>query len=75
MYAEMPAGNMKLFADSVTYLTDKEMTVSIEAKSMDEPTITVSEGKQTLIGNTLMFGLPAVVLIAGIAVTVRRSRR
>ena len=75
MYAEMPAGNMKLFADSVTYLTDKEMTVSIEAKSMDEPTLTVSEGKETLIGNALMFGLPAAVLIAGIAVTVRRRRR
>jgi len=71
----MPAGNMKLFADSVTYLTDKEMTVSIEAKSMDEPTLTVSEGKETLIGNALMFGLPAAVLIAGIAVTVRRRRR
>ncbi len=71
----MPAGNMKLFADSVTYLTDKEMTVSIEAKSMDEPTLTVSEGKETLLGNALMFGLPAVVLIAGIAVTVRRRRR
>ena len=75
MYAEMPAGNMRLFADSVTYLTDKEMTVSIEAKSMDEPTLTVSEGKETLIGNALMFGLPAAVLIAGIAVTVRRRRR
>ena len=75
MYAEMPAGNMKLFADSVTYLTDKEMTVSIEAKSMDEPRLTISEGKQTLLGNALMFGLPAAVLIAGIAVTVRRRRR
>jgi hypothetical protein len=51
------------------------MTVSIEAKSMDEPTLTVSEGKETLIGNALMFGLPAAVLIAGIAVTVRRRRR
>ncbi len=75
MYVEMPEGNMKLFADSITYLTDQEVTVSIEAKPMEEPKITVSAGKQALIGNAIMFGLPALILTAGIVVTVRRRRR
>lgn len=75
MYTEMPSGNMKLFADSITYLTDQEMTVSIEAKSLDEPKLTVSEGKKTVMGNLIMFGLPAVILIAGTVVTIRRRRR
>lgn len=75
MYVEMPKGNMQLFSDSITYLTDREITVSIPAKNMQEPSITVPEGTSALIGNIVMFGLPAAVLIAGIFITVRRMSR
>ena len=75
MYVEMPKGNMQLFADSITYLTDREITVSIPAKSMQEPSITVPEGTSALIGNIVMFGLPAAVLITGIFITVKRMSR
>ena len=75
MYVEMPAGNMQLFSDSITYLTDREVTVSIPAKTMQEPSITVPQGTAALIGNALMFGLPALVLIGGIVITVRRRSK
>ena len=75
MYVEMPSGNMQLFSDSITYLTDREVTVSIPAKTMQEPSITVPQGTAALIGNALMFGLPALVLIGGIVITVRRRSK
>ena len=75
MYVEIPEGNNQLFSDSITYLTDREVTVSIPAKSMQEPSITVPEGTAAVIGNVLMFGLPAIALIAGIVITLRRRSK
>ena len=75
MYVEIPAGNHQLFSDSITYLTDREVTVSIAAKTMQEPSITVPAGTSALIGNVLMFGLPALLLIWGIFITLRRRSR
>ena len=37
--------------------------------------ITVPEGTAAVIGNVLMFGLPAIALIAGIVITLRRRSK
>lgn len=75
MYVEMPEGNMTLFSESITYLTDREVTVSIPSKSMQEPSITVAQGAASAIGRVLMYGLPAAVLVYGIAITLIRRRK
>lgn len=71
----LPSGNSTLFANSMTYLTDKETTVSIAVKSLSTPKITVSESAASALGNLTMFALPAAVLAAGIIILVRRRAR
>lgn len=75
MYVEIPEGNNQLFSESIRYLTDREVTVSIPSKSMKEPSITVPVGAAAIIGRILILGLPAIVIIYGVVMTVSRRRK
>lgn len=74
----LPEGNQKLFSNAITYLTDKEVAVSVEAKSVSTPQLAdgeMSDGFASVVGNITMFLIPAVFLIAGIVVWSRRRAR
>lgn len=74
----LPEGNQKLFSNSVTYLTDKEVAVSVDAKSLSTPQLAegeMSTAFASTVGNITMFLIPAVFLIAGIVVWSRRRAR
>ena len=71
----LPAGNDRLFANAITYLSDETDRISIPAKSMEEPMISLSSAQVLAIGNLLMAGLPLAVIAAGAFIFVRRRRR
>ena len=71
----MPEGNMALFAESISYLADRQITVSVPAKSMMNATITVSEKTANLLGNVYMFVIPGVILAAGAFLMIRRRAK
>lgn len=71
----MPEGNKALFAESISYLADREITVSIPAKSMMNATITVSERTANMLGNVYMFVIPGVILGVGAVFMIRRRAR
>ncbi|MEE3420965.1 MAG: Gldg family protein [Lachnospiraceae bacterium] len=71
----LPEGNNELLANSITYLTDQEVTVSVASKSMSTPQTTIDSGKVQLLGNLAMFALPVAVIIAGVVIFVRRRRK
>ena len=74
-YTALPEGNSALFANALSYLTDQKQTVSVEAKSLAVPQTVVKSGVQMVLGNILMFLLPALILAAGIVVWRRRLKR
>jgi ABC-2 type transport system permease protein len=74
----LPEGNETLFSDSLTYLTDREVSVSVDAKSLSTPMLSsgeMSEAFSSLAGNIVMFLIPGVFLILGIVIWVRRRAR
>ena len=71
----LPEGNNELLANSITYLTDQEVTVSVASKSTSTPQTTIDSGKVSAIGNLTMFVLPAVFIIAGAVIFARRRRK
>ena len=71
----LPEGNTALFAKSIAYLTDQEQAVSVNPKSLGVPQTVIDMGAQSVIGNLLMFALPALTLAAGFIVFRRRRRR
>lgn len=74
----LPEGNEKLFSNAVTYLTDREVAVSVEAKSLSTPQLAdgeMSTAFASVVGNITMFLIPAVFLIWGIVVWSRRRAR
>ncbi len=72
--SELPSGNATLFSNTISYLTDAETPISIDAKSLSLEYNTVTASQATVIGTILMIGLPAAVLIAGIVIFVLRRR-
>ena len=74
-YTALPEGNSALFANALSYLTDQKQTVSVEAKSLAVPQTVIKSGVQMVLGNILMFLLPALILAAGIVVWRRRLKR
>lgn len=71
----LPAGNDRLFANAIAYLSDEIDQISVPAKSMEEPMISLSSAEVLVIGNLLMAGLPLLVLGAGVFIFVRRRLR
>ncbi len=78
MQTSVPDGNQTLFAQTITYLTDREVTVSVPAKEMSTPMLDegeMSDGFAHTMGNIAMFLLPALVLFGGIWIWMRRRAR
>ena len=71
----LPEGNHALITRCLTYLTDQETAVSVPAKTLYTPQTTIDTGTVNIIGNLLMFVLPAAVLGLGFAVFLSRRKR
>ena len=71
----LPEGNQTLFARSIAWLTDQESAVSVPAKTLEVPQTVINTGTQMILGNVVMFALPAIVLAAGFWVFWRRRKR
>ncbi len=73
--SELPGGNSVLFSNTISYLTDAETPIFIDAKSMSLEYNTVTASQAAVIGTILMIVLPAAVLIFGTVVFILRRRR
>ncbi|MCI1722936.1 MAG: GldG family protein [Lachnospiraceae bacterium] len=71
----MPEGDTKLLSNSITYLTDTETNVTVDAKSTAVTYNTVSETIGTATRAIFMYVLPACVLILGFVFWFRRRSR
>lgn len=71
----LPEGNLSLFARSIAYLTDQEAAVSVPPKTLAVPQAVIDSGTQMIVGNIVMFALPAIVLAVGFGIWWRRRRR
>ncbi|MDO5701941.1 MAG: Gldg family protein [Lachnospiraceae bacterium] len=70
----LPEGNAVLFSNVIAYLTDMNVVVSVEAKTLAVPQTVMSAAAQQSLGVLLMFVLPGAVLMAGLFVYIRRRR-
>ncbi len=70
-------GNLDFFTACVSYLTagDDTQLVSIDAKSMGAESITVSAMQSVIWGAVTVILIPAVVIIIGLIVWIRRKRK
>lgn len=67
--------NGDLFLNAVNWMCDREETISIRAKSMENNTLTVTNAQSTL-WSAIMIGLiPLGLIAAGTIISIRRKRR
>ena len=71
------SGNMNLFLNSLKWMCDLEENISlVETKSLtDSGSLEVDQSVSLLWGILLTVAIPAVVLVAGIVVYVKRKKR
>jgi ABC-type uncharacterized transport system involved in gliding motility auxiliary subunit len=65
-------GNRDLALNMMNWLSSDEDLISIRPKEQDDRRITVNQSQMRLIRSVSQFGLPLIVIVAGIAVWWRR---
>ena len=73
-YADV-LGNQDFFVNSVDYLAQEEDLISIRPKDEEKRTVALTGGQSKAIFYGTVFGMPLLVIIAGIIVWVRRKRK
>lgn len=73
--AQVAGGNSQFVLGCTAWLCGQDTGVLIAAKSLSGDQLVVSAGQAALWGNLTTIGLPALCLIAGAAITIRRRRR
>jgi ABC-2 type transport system permease protein len=68
-------GNFNLFLNSLNWMASREDKISIRAKSLMTPQLTVPSGVSGLIGAAVTVLIPLIVIGIGIIVFVRRRKR
>ncbi len=68
-------GNQDFFLNSVDYLASEEDLISIRPKDEEERTVALTGGQSKAIFYGTVFGMPVVVIIAGILVWIRRRKK
>lgn len=72
-YANMQ-GNQDFFANGINWLRDEENSISVRAKSVASYSVNIASNAQLwLICAIVVVVLPAVVLVAGLVVNIRRK--
>lgn len=72
MYAFDFYNNKDVILNSISYLTEREDTITIR-KNVEAVTYTVTEAQNRIIA-TIIFAVPAIIVIAGITVWLMRRR-
>ena len=73
--AQVAGGNSQFVLGCTAWLCGQDTGVLIAAKSLSGDQLVVSAGQAALWGNLTTIALPALCLIAGAAITIRRRRR
>lgn len=68
-------GNQDFFLNSVNYLAQEEDLISIRPKDEEERTVALTGGQSKTIFYGTVFGMPLIVVVAGIIVWIRRKRK
>lgn len=68
-------GNSNLLLNALNWMGGQEESISIRAKSVDEETLTVPASSASFWSVVMIGVIPAVLIIAGIIIYVRRKRR
>ena len=69
------SANGAFFMNSLGWMCEKQSAISIPAKSLAEPTLTIPEGTSTLLITVFVVLLPLAVLSTGVVVWVRRRAK
>ncbi|MBQ6549918.1 MAG: GldG family protein [Lachnospiraceae bacterium] len=73
--AMVSGGNQDLFINAMSYLTENESGISIHAKSLSEDYLQINASSVTFWEVLIIGVIPAILLIAGIYVFIRRRRK
>ena len=68
-------GNQDFFLNSVNYLAEDEDLISIRPKDEEQRTVALTGRQAQLIFYTTVFGMPAIVVIVGILVWLKRRKK
>lgn len=68
-------GNSELFMNSLSWLVDHEVTVSIDMKSTDVEYITMTSGTASMLSILTIGVVPVVTLIGGFVVWMKRRKQ
>lgn len=75
MDSVVSGGNSDLFLNGVNWLTDNDTGISLHPKQLTTQYLTVPQTAGTFWCNLLMFVLPAMMLIAGFLIWMKRRKR
>lgn len=75
MLTETAYNNGEFMINALNKITGKSNGITIVAKSLDSATITISESQTAVLTSIFVFVIPAVIVIIGIVVFVRRRNR
>ncbi len=67
--------NSNLVLNALNWMGGQEESISIRAKSLDEETLTVSESSSSFWSIVMIGIIPAILIVTGIIIFVRRKRR
>ena len=71
----LAVGNYDLFANTLGYLCEHESAISIRAKSMDGTQLALTSFEANLWSAVVVVLVPAVLLVVGVVIWMRRRRR
>lgn len=67
--------NSEYVIGAVNTMVGKEASIIIESKALEQTTIAITEGQLTALRNVVVILIPAIVILIGIVVYVRRRNR
>ena len=69
------AGNLDLGLNLTHWLSHDETLIDIHVKSAPDTSLVLGNVSKAVIGLGFLFGLPALLLISGLVIWIRRRRR
>ncbi len=72
---DVTGANSMVFVNSFGWLTEKEASLSIPAKSMQIESLTVDEASANILQILFIFIIPAILLVAGFVIFIKRRKR
>lgn len=67
--------NTDLFMNTLNWMCEQEESISIRAKDMSSPTLTMTSGDASFLSIMVVAVIPAVMVVLGVVIWIRRKRR